>query len=34
MLRCGHCGSKVYVSYKKNTALYDCDGGHVKGSKR
>lgn len=34
ILRCGHCGGKVLVSYKPPNALYYCDGGHEKGSKR
>jgi len=34
ILRCGHCGRKLYVAYKNNTALYYCDGGQAKGSKR
>jgi DNA invertase Pin-like site-specific DNA recombinase len=27
ILRCGHCGAKVSVSYKKGFALYRCDPG-------
>jgi hypothetical protein len=36
MLRCGHCGSRLYVGYNNNrqTALYYCDAGGAKGSKR
>jgi len=34
LLRCGHCGGRVYVAYKKASALYYCDGGQAKGSKR
>lgn len=34
MLRCGHCGGRINVSYGKKSALYSCDGGHVKGSRR
>ena len=34
MLRCGHCGRKLYVTYKTASALYYCDGGQTKGSKR
>jgi DNA invertase Pin-like site-specific DNA recombinase len=34
LLRCGHCGSRIYVGYKKDSALYYCDGGHEKSSKR
>lgn len=36
LLRCGQCGGKIYVGYKNEraTALYYCDGGNVKGSKR
>ncbi len=32
--RCGHCGARVYVSYKAESALYVCDGGNAKGSRR
>lgn len=34
LLRCGQCGGKIYVSYAKKSALYSCDGGHVKNSRR
>jgi len=34
LLRCRACGSRLYVSYKKTGALYSCDGGHAKGSRR
>lgn len=34
LLRCRHCGGKIHVSYKVSSALYYCDGGHEKGSKR
>ncbi|MCP4604260.1 MAG: recombinase family protein [Proteobacteria bacterium] len=35
MLRCGHCGGKMAVSYKKNSALYYCDQGQqIKGERR
>ncbi len=34
LLRCGQCGSRIYVGYKRKSALYFCDGGHEKGSKR
>lgn len=34
LLRCRTCGSKVYVSYKKESALYFCDAGQGKGSRR
>jgi DNA invertase Pin-like site-specific DNA recombinase len=27
LLRCHHCGSKLFVNYKKNSALYYCSGG-------
>jgi len=30
ILRCGQCGDKIYVSYKKLSALYYCDGGAEK----
>ena len=33
LLRCGHCGRKLYVAYKNHSALYYCDGGHAKGSR-
>jgi DNA invertase Pin-like site-specific DNA recombinase len=34
LLRCGRCGGKVYVHYKGSSALYYCDGGEEKGSRR
>jgi DNA invertase Pin-like site-specific DNA recombinase len=34
LLRCRKCGSRLYVNYKKTGALYSCDGGHAKGSRR
>ena len=34
LLRCRTCGSRLYVTYKKTGALYSCDGGHAKGSRR
>jgi DNA invertase Pin-like site-specific DNA recombinase len=34
LMRCGACGARIYVSYKAASALYYCDGGHVKGAKR
>ncbi|MHC4860295.1 MAG: recombinase family protein [Planctomycetota bacterium] len=34
LLRCRTCGSRLYVAYKKTGALYSCDGGHAKGSRR
>ncbi len=34
LLRCARCGSKIRVGYKKQAALYHCDGGAEKGSKR
>ena len=34
ILRCGHCGNKIYVSHNPNGALYYCDGGQGKGTKR
>jgi DNA invertase Pin-like site-specific DNA recombinase len=34
LLRCGQCGRRIYVGYKKETALYYCDGGPPKGSRR
>ena len=33
LLRCGQCGGRVRVGYKKASALYYCDGGHEKGSR-
>ena len=32
LCRCGHCGGKIYVQYKKTSALYYCDGEHTRGS--
>ena len=34
LLRCRTCGSRLYVNYKNLSALYSCDGGHTKGSRR
>ncbi len=34
LLRCGQCGGRIYVGYKRNSALYYCDGGNEKGSRR
>ncbi len=34
LLRCAKCGSKIYVAYKKASALYFCDGGGEHGSRR
>lgn len=34
LLRCGQCGGRIYVAYKRESALYYCDGGNEKGSKR
>lgn len=34
ILRCGHCGGRIHVGYKKASALYHCDGGHENGSRR
>lgn len=34
LLRCARCGCKIRVGYKKQAALYYCDGGGEKGSKR
>lgn len=34
LLRCRTCGSRLYVGYKKDSALYSCDGGHAKGTRR
>jgi len=34
LLRCGMCGSKIYVGYKKDSALYSCDGDQANGSRR
>ncbi len=34
LLRCGQCGGKIFVGYKAHSALYYCDGGHEKGSRR
>jgi hypothetical protein len=33
LLRCAHCGSRIYVAYKARSALYYCDGG-AKGARR
>ena len=32
--RCGQCGSKIYVQYKKTSALYCCDGKDNSGAAR
>jgi DNA invertase Pin-like site-specific DNA recombinase len=34
LLRCGTCGRRVRVRYKKSSALYHCDGGDEKGSQQ
>ena len=34
LLRCGQCGGRIHVSYKKSSALYYCDGEHTRGSHR
>lgn len=34
LLRCRRCGSRLHVNYKKTGALYSCDGGHARGSRR
>jgi len=34
LLRCRRCGSRLYVNYKKTGALYSCDAGHARGSRR
>ncbi|MDI7268692.1 MAG: recombinase family protein [Myxococcota bacterium] len=35
LLRCGHCGTKLFVGYKTASALYYCDGGtQIKGERR
>ncbi|MFT7484542.1 MAG: DNA invertase Pin-like site-specific DNA recombinase [Candidatus Paceibacteria bacterium] len=34
LLRCAECGGRIRVSYKKASALYYCDGGQEKGSRR
>lgn len=34
LLRCARCGSKIRVGYKQDSALYYCDGGAEKGSRR
>jgi len=34
ILRCGHCGRKIYVAYNKKNALYHCDGGRSRNSAR
>ena len=34
LLRCGHCGGRIRVGYKKASALYHCDGGNVDSSRR
>jgi DNA invertase Pin-like site-specific DNA recombinase/IS30 family transposase len=33
LLRCRNCGGKIYVTYKKHSALYYCDAGLQKGMK-
>lgn len=32
LCRCVHCGGRIYVQYKKTSALYYCDGEHTRGS--
>lgn len=34
LLRCRTCGRRLYVAYRREYALYNCDGGHSKGSRR
>jgi DNA invertase Pin-like site-specific DNA recombinase len=34
LLRCGHCGDKIYVNYKRDSAIYYCDGGEEKTTRR
>jgi len=34
LLRCGQCGDKLYVNYKSHSALYYCDGGAEKTTRR
>ncbi len=34
LLRCGHCGRRVYVAYRKGGALYYCDGSGQTKAKR
>jgi hypothetical protein len=34
LLRCGRCGRKIYVQYKASSALYSCDGGDERMSRR
>ena len=34
LLRCGKCGRVLNVAYKRDAALYYCDGAHACGSKR
>ena len=34
LLRCGRCGGRVYVAYKQASAMYYCDGGNEKGTRR
>ena len=34
ILRCGRCGGRIYVQYRTTGALYYCDGGHEKTSRR
>ncbi len=34
LLRCGQCGRRIYVAHKKKSALYFCDAGQAKGSRR
>ncbi len=33
LLRCAQCGGRIYVAYKRQSALYYCDGGNEKGSR-
>ena len=34
LLRCARCGAKIRVGYKQRSALYYCDGGNEKGTRR
>ena len=34
LLRCGHCGRRVYVAYRKGGALYYCDGSGSRKARR
>lgn len=34
ILRCAQCGGRIHVAYRKQQALYYCDGGGEKGTRR